>query len=93
MPLGSFRTAGGLGRRVIPAIQYVEATGGTISYINVDNTWYKTHAFTTTGNSTFTVTQPGPISAAIVAGGGSGGGKNDLNVAAGSGGGGGGQVR
>jgi hypothetical protein len=52
----------------------VIATGGTMYDVDVDGTTYRVHAFTTTGNSTFTVTRGGPIEYLIVAGGGGGGG-------------------
>jgi hypothetical protein len=52
------------------------ATGGTLGSVTVGDTTYRTHTFTTTGTSTFTVTNPGnlgPFDVLIVAGGGSGG--------------------
>jgi hypothetical protein len=48
----------------------VEATGGTV----YTSGQYKYHAFTTTGTSTFTVTNGGEVDIFAVAGGGGGGG-------------------
>lgn len=61
------------------------ATGGTVDNSSVPG--YRIHAFTSTGNSTFTVTKGGPIEYLVVAGGGAGGGGD-----VGGGGGGGGVV-
>jgi hypothetical protein len=52
------------------------ASGGTLGSVTVGDTTYRTHTFTTTGTSTFTVSNPGnlgPFDVLIVAGGGSGG--------------------
>jgi hypothetical protein len=57
----------------------ISATGGTITEDTVDGTLYRFHAFTSAGNSTFTVTDTGSegkITAVIVAGGGGGGNDN-----------------
>lgn len=51
----------------------VVATGGTVYDVDVEGTTYRVHVFTTTGNSTFTVTKGGSVEYLIVAGGGSGG--------------------
>ena len=60
----------------------VVATGGNSVYdVDVEGTTYRVHVFTSTGNSTFTVTRGGEIEYLIVAGGGGGG-----NDAAGGGG-------
>jgi hypothetical protein len=53
--------------------------------VDVEGTTYRVHVFTTTGNSSFTVSQNGPVEYLIVGGGGSGGGTRH----AGGGGGGG----
>jgi hypothetical protein len=50
----------------------VEATGGTIIDTEIGGVAYRIHQFTTTGNSTFTVTRPGEVEYLIVAGGGGG---------------------
>jgi hypothetical protein len=63
----------------------VEATGGTIIDTEIGGVAYRIHTFTTTGNSTFTVSKGGEVEYLIVAGGGGGGGY----VAAAGGGGGG----
>jgi len=65
----------------------VVATGGTVYDVDVEGTTYRVHVFTTTGNSSFTVSQNGPVEYLIVGGGGSGG--NDH----GGGGGGGGLIQ
>jgi hypothetical protein len=67
----------------------VVATGGTVYDVDVEGTTYRVHAFTTTGNSTFTVVKSGPVEYLIVAGGGSGG-SGEANPAGDSPGGGGG---
>ena len=54
----------------------VVATGGTVYDVDVEGTTYRVHTFTTTGNSTFTVTQGGSVEYLIVAGGGAGGAQN-----------------
>jgi hypothetical protein len=51
----------------------VIATGGTVYDVDVEGTTYRVHVFTSTGNSTFTVTRPGRVEYLIVAGGGGGG--------------------
>jgi len=52
----------------------VEATGGTIIDTEIGGVAYRIHTFTTTGNSTFTVSKGGEVEYLIVAGGGGGGG-------------------
>jgi len=49
----------------------VVATGGTVYDVDVEGTTYRVHVFTTTGNSSFTVSQNGPVEYLIVGGGGS----------------------
>ena len=51
-----------------------EATGGTVIDTDIGGVTYRIHMFTTTGNSTFTVTKGGEVEYLIVAGGGAGGG-------------------
>ena len=68
---------------VIQTTPTVTATGGNITTINQNGTWYKVHTFTTSG--TFTVTNGGNVEYLVVGGGGSGG-----NRGGGAGGGGGG---
>lgn len=73
------------------AFQPVEATGGTVTDIDVDGVTYRVHTFTSTG--TFEVTDSGTdatVDYLVVAGGGGGGG---AGASGGSGGGGGGVVR
>ncbi len=50
------------------------ATGGTVTDTVIGGVAYRIHTFTTTGNSTFTVTRGGEVEYLIVAGG--GGGRN-----------------
>lgn len=50
-----------------------EATGGTIVDTDIGGVPYRIHLFTTTGNSTFTVSKGGEVEYLIVAGGGGGG--------------------
>ena len=64
----------------------VVATGGTITDTVVGGVTYRTHKFTSTGNTTFTLTSPSSISAQVLIVGGGGGGGADR--AAGGGGGG-----
>jgi len=81
---GSAARAGGSGIVVIryPIAAPVEfvaanATGGATSQITSDGITYRVHQFTTVGNSSFTVTNPGSwnqFEYLIVAGGGGGGG-------------------
>jgi hypothetical protein len=67
----------------------VIATGGNSVYdVDVEGSTYRVHVFTSTGNSTFTVTQAGRVEYLIVAGGGSGG-SGEANPAGDSPGGGG----
>lgn len=67
----------------------VIATGGNAVYdIDIEGSTHRVHVFTTTGNSTFTVTQTGRVEYLIVAGGGSGG-SGEANPAGDSPGGGG----
>jgi hypothetical protein len=54
------------------AARGVRAAGGTVYDVDVDGTTYRVHVFTTTGNSTFTVSRAGPVEYLIVAGGGEG---------------------
>lgn len=49
------------------------ATGGTVSSITKNNIDFRVHAFTSVGNSSFTVTRSGEIEYVIIAGGGGGG--------------------
>ena len=65
------------------AVKNVEATGGTVSDILVDDVPFRVHTFTT--NGTFTVTNAGAVEFLVLAGGGGGG----RSGAAGAGGGGG----
>ena len=51
----------------------VVATGGTVYDVDVEGTTYRVHVFTTTGNSSFTVSKGGSVEYLIVAGGGAGG--------------------
>jgi hypothetical protein len=55
---------------------YPAATGGTVHDTVIGGIPYRVHSFTTTGNSTFTVTRSGEIEYLIVAGGGSGGSRH-----------------
>jgi hypothetical protein len=92
MPLGAFKL-NALAKALSFAVPEIVATGGTVSYANIGGQPYKIHAFTSTGNSTFTVTSGGSVDVLIVGGGGAGGG-NLLSSNSGVGGGGGGaQVR
>ena len=50
------------------------ATGGTVTDTVIAGVPYRIHTFTTTGNSTFTVTKTGEVDYLIVAGGGGGAG-------------------
>jgi hypothetical protein len=52
---------------------FVVASGGTVSDITDGGFNYRLHAFTATGNSTFTVASPGEVEYLVVAGGGAGG--------------------
>ena len=61
-----------------------EATGGTIVDTEIGGVPYRIHIFTTTGNSTFTVTKGGQVEYLIVAGG--GGGSNRHRGGGGAGG-------
>lgn len=51
----------------------VRASGGTVYDTDVNGTTYRVHVFTSTGNSTFTVSRGGSVEYLIVAGGGGGG--------------------
>jgi hypothetical protein len=61
-----------------------EATGGTVVDTTINGIDYRIHLFTTTGNSTFTVSKGGEIEYLIVAGG--GGGSNRHKGGGGAGG-------
>ncbi len=52
----------------------IVAAGGLVYDVDTEGTTYRVHVFTTTGNSTFTVTKGGQVEYLIVAGGGGGGG-------------------
>jgi len=59
----------------------MQATGGSVSDVNIDGREYRVHAFTSTGSSTFEVTEVGgydngELEYLIVAGGGGGGNDN-----------------
>lgn len=54
----------------------VVGTGGEIFDTEVYGTKYRVHVFTTTGNSTLTITRGGEVEYLIVAGGGGGGGRS-----------------
>lgn len=69
-----------------------EATGGTVVDIDIGGVPYRIHMFTSTGNSTFTVTEGGEVECLIVAGGG-GGGASDGGGASAAGGGAGGLIQ
>jgi len=58
------------------AARGVRAAGGTVYDVDVEGTTYRVHVFTSTGNSTFTVSRPGTVEYLIVAGGGGGGSDN-----------------
>jgi len=68
------------------AARGVRAAGGTVYDVDVEGTIYRVHVFTSTGNSTFTVTRPGTVEYLIVAGGGQGGGNCNSCGGAGAGG-------
>jgi hypothetical protein len=55
------------------AARGVRAAGGTVYDVDVEGTTYRVHVFTSTGNSTFTVTRPGTVEYLVVGGGGAGG--------------------
>jgi hypothetical protein len=75
------------------AARGVRAAGGTVYDVDAEGTTYRVHVFTTTGNSTFTVTRPGTVEYLIVAGGGGGGaGRASSSWWAGGGGGAGGLI-
>ena len=60
-----------------PTLVAPVASGGSVTEATVDGYVYRTHAFTTVGDSTFTVTEPGSLNEfeiLVVAGGGGGGG-------------------
>lgn len=63
-----------------------EATGGTIIDTDIGGVPYRLHLFTSTGNSTFTVSKPGEVEYLIVGGGGGGGGADDYSGGGGGGG-------
>jgi hypothetical protein len=71
-----------------------EATGGNIIDTDIGGVPYRIHIFTTTGNSTFTVSKGGQVEYLIVAGGAGGGSKTkgSSGGTAGGGGGGGGGI-
>jgi len=77
----------------IVADSFPEATGGTIVDIDIGGVPYRIHYFTTTGNSTFTVTKGGEVEYLVVAGGGNGSHTNVTSATIAGGGGGGGGVR
>lgn len=90
MPLGSFRTAGGLGRKLAPAFTGITATGGTTENITIGGITYKMHKFTSGG--TFTVSNigsDGKIDFLVVGGGGAGASRYSQSAGPGGGGGGG----
>jgi hypothetical protein len=68
MPLGFFKGVGGLGRRLAPGLQFVTATGGTVTDVTIGGLNYRIHQFTS--NGTFSVSSPGEVGALIVGGGG-----------------------
>ena len=83
-----YGTAGGSGVIIISyAIPTIGATGGTTTDIVVGGTIYRNHAFTTVGNTTFTLSSDMVQANILVVGGGGGGGGYI------GGGGGGGQVQ
>jgi len=66
----------------------LQATGGSISDVTLDEVGYRVHAFTSTGSSTFTVSSEGNLGASavdvlVVAGGGAGGTQNGAGGGAG----------
>jgi hypothetical protein len=67
---------GGVAAWISAANRGTRATGGTVYDTIIEGTTYRVHVFTTTGNSTFTVTRAGTVEYLIVAGGGGGGGHN-----------------
>jgi hypothetical protein len=96
MPLGFFKGVGGFGRRNVPSFAPLVATGGTSWDETIGGVSYRLHKFTSTGNSTFTVSDAGSLGTVdllIVGGGGSGGSLPTNFSPNASGGGGGGQVR
>jgi len=75
---GIVNPAGGSGGSGIVIITYIipniVATGGTVTDTVVGGFIYRNHVFTSTGNSTFTLTAPStPLQVLIVGGGGAGG--------------------
>lgn len=80
-------------RGLADAYKAIEATGGTVVQAMIDNFMHNVHYFTSTGESTFSVTFPGSKDRVIkylVIGGGGSGGDADNETEAGAGGGAGG---